>query len=47
MGPTDQRDETPKIILFISHEDEGETMKKLGLLQASRTAPVDKARRPA
>ena len=25
-------DETPKIILFISHEDEEETMKKLGLM---------------
>lgn len=26
-------DETPRIILFISHEDEQETMQKLGLLQ--------------
>ena len=28
-------DETPRIILFISHEDEEELMKKLGLLNAA------------
>ena len=28
-------DESPKIILFISHEDEQETMKKLGVLKAA------------
>ena len=28
-------DETPKIILFISHEDEQEMMKSLGLLKAA------------
>ena len=28
-------DEKPKIILFISHEDEQETMKKLGVLKAA------------
>lgn len=28
-------DETPKIILFISHEDEGEKMKELGLQQSA------------
>jgi hypothetical protein len=28
-------DKTPRIILFISHEDEEETMRKLGLLKAA------------
>lgn len=28
-------DDKPRIILFISHEDEQETMKKLGLLKAA------------
>jgi hypothetical protein len=28
-------DDKPKIILFISHEDEQETMKKLGVLKAA------------